>query len=331
MDLPSLDLNLIVVLHALLEERNVTRAGERLGLSQPGTSSALARLRRHFNDRLLERVGNQYVLTPLAQGLAAQVGRTVRDFQSVLTATPTFDPATTDRQFVIVCSDSVLSLLGPRIITAVVEQAPGVKLDFRNPGRQLTLTDPLGVLEEVDVLILPHGVCALPDVPCEHLYHDRWVCVASTSNTSVGDRLSLEELARARWVLPFHEVLMASPADAALAMYGINRNDAVRVECVFTVLGQLVAGTSLLALLHGRTADNLAAHGLRAVQLPVDLPPIIEVAWSHPNKQLDPGHRWLIDRIVGAASELEEDVPDITWTGSPSTGQHPVRDVGAFL
>src|SRR5262245_9061823 len=95
--LPGLDLNLIVVLHALLEERNVTRAGERVGLSQPGTSAALGRLRRHFNDPLLERVGGQYVLTPLAQALYDQLGQMLDDLMRLLAAQPRFEPATAER------------------------------------------------------------------------------------------------------------------------------------------------------------------------------------------------------------------------------------------
>ncbi|MFB4295151.1 LysR family transcriptional regulator [Actinomadura sp. NTSP31] len=131
MHLPSLDLNSIVVLHALLEERNVTRAGERLGMSQPGTSAALGRLRRHFNDPLLEREGGQYVLTPLAQGLYDQLGRMLDDLQRLLAAQPRFDAATAERRFVVQCSDAVLTVLGPRLVAAVARAAPGVSLDFR--------------------------------------------------------------------------------------------------------------------------------------------------------------------------------------------------------
>ncbi|MFI6810162.1 LysR family transcriptional regulator [Streptomyces luteogriseus] len=135
MESPGLDLNLVVVLHALLHERNVTRAGERVGLSQSGSSGALARLRRHFNDPLLVRTGNTYELTPLAQSLYHQIGGAIEQLEWILKAQPVFDPGSTDRRFLVCCSDSTLSILGSRIVAAVTKSAPGASLDFRSPDR----------------------------------------------------------------------------------------------------------------------------------------------------------------------------------------------------
>jgi DNA-binding transcriptional LysR family regulator len=303
-ELPSLDLNLVVVLHALLEERNVTRAGERVGLSQPGTSAALARLRRHFDDPLLERVGTVYELTPLAQALQGQVGSTMEQLQRVLAAQPRFDPLTTDRRFTVACSDSVLTVLGPALVAAVTRAAPRASLDFRSLDKRVA-TDPLALLRDVDVLIVPRGLFSLPDVPSAELYRDRWVCATWRGNTAVGDRLTLEDVARARWVMPFQELLMASPADAALATLGVDRHCAVRVES-FSALDRLVVGTELLVLFHERLAGDLTAGDLRVVDLPVQLPPITETAWSHPSRQLDPGHRWLVDVVTRVSAGLPQ-------------------------
>ena len=302
MELPSLDLNLVVVLHALLEERNVTRAGERVGLSQPGTSAALARLRRHFDDQLLERVGGGYVLTELAQALHGQLGETLERLQRVLAAQPRFDPAATDRRFVVACSDSVLAVLGPPLVAAVTREAPSASLDFRSLDARVT-TDPMALLRDVDLLVVPRGLFALPDVPSVELYRDRWVCATWRGNTRVGDRLTLEDVSRARWVMPFQQLLMSSPADAALAALGVDRHCAVRVES-FSVLDRLVVGTDLLVLFHERLAGELTARDLRVVELPVQLPPITETAWSHPSRRLDPGHRWLVEVVTGVGAGL---------------------------
>ena len=304
MELPSLDLNPVVVLHALLEERNVTRAGERVGLSQPGTSSALARLRRHFDDPLLERVGTVYELTPLAQALRSELGSTMEQLQRVLAAQPRFDPATTERRFTVACSDAVLTVLGPGLVAAVSRAAPHVSLDLRSLDARVA-TDPLAVLRDLDVLVVPRGLFSLPDVPSVELYRDRWVCATWRGNTTVGQRLSLADVGRARWVMPFQELLMASPADAALATLGVDRHCAVRVES-FSVLDRLVVGTELLVLFHERLAGELTAHDLRVVELPVALPPIIETAWSHPSRQLDPGHRWLLDVLTEVSATLDQ-------------------------
>ena len=304
MELPSLDLNLVVVLHALLEERNVTRAGERVGLSQPGTSSALARLRRHFDDPLLERVGSTYQLTPLAQALQGQLGTTLEQLQRVLAAQPRFDPATTDRRFVLACSDSVLAVLGPPLVAAVTRRAPGASLDFRSLDGRVT-ADPLALLRDVDLLVVPRGLFALPGIPGVSLYEDRWICATWRGSTAVGERLSLTDVAGARWVMPFQQLLMSSPADAALAALGVDRHCAVRVES-FSVLDRLVVGTDLLVLFHERLVGDLAGHDLRVVELPVQLPPITETAWSHPSRRLDPGHRWLVDVVREVGGGLDQ-------------------------
>ncbi|MET9080756.1 LysR family transcriptional regulator [Streptomyces sp. NPDC004237] len=300
--MPSLDLNLIVVLHALLEERNVTRAGERVGLSQPGTSTALARLRRHFNDPLLERVGGQYALTPLAEALHDQVGRTLDDLQRLLAAQPQFEPATAERRFVIQCSDAVLGVLGPRLLTAVAKVAPLVSLDFRAMS-EAVVSDLMGTVREIDVLIAPRELFSPPEVPSAELYQDRWVCVTWQGNQSVGERLSREEAARARWVMPFKHQFGASPSDAAMTALGIDRRCAVRVEN-FAVVGRLVVGTDLLVLSHERLVEQHSEHELRQLALPSPLPPFTEVAWWHLVRQLDPGHSWFIELLTEQARGL---------------------------
>jgi DNA-binding transcriptional LysR family regulator len=106
MELPSIDLNLLVALHALLRERNVTRAGEGIGLSQPAMSAALGRLRRHFGDDLLVRDGQRYVLTPLATSLLDQTEMALRYVESTFAARPVFNAGTSEREFTVVMSDS---------------------------------------------------------------------------------------------------------------------------------------------------------------------------------------------------------------------------------
>ena len=114
----------------------------------------------------------------------------------------------------------------------------------------------------------------------------------------------MEQARQARWIMPFRAVRVNSPADAALSILGIDRHCTVRVES-FTVLGRMVAGTSLLALVHRRLLPpDLSAQGLREVILPVDLPTLTETAWWHPAKRLDPGHRWFLEIVRGQKAEL---------------------------
>src|ERR1700733_13882015 len=95
----SLDLNLLVSLDALLQQASVTRAANQMGLSQPALSASLARLRRHFDDELLTRVGNEYRLTPMALQLKELARVALSGVERVFTAQPAFDPASSTREF----------------------------------------------------------------------------------------------------------------------------------------------------------------------------------------------------------------------------------------
>lgn len=124
----NLDLNLIVSLDALLQERSVSKAAARLGLSQPALSASLARLRRHFDDDLLARVGNRYELTPLAAQLVDVTASAMAGVLRVFTSAAQFDPATATREFTVVLSDYATTVLGPALAELSAEQAPGVHL-----------------------------------------------------------------------------------------------------------------------------------------------------------------------------------------------------------
>src|SRR5262245_27942392 len=126
--LSSIDLNLLITLGALLEERNLTRAGEKTNMSQPAMSGALARLRRHFDDELLVRDGRQYQLTPLAQRLLPGVRDALRQVERTLQARPQFDPASSGRTFSMAMSDYAVTVLVDPLLRRVQELAPGVGL-----------------------------------------------------------------------------------------------------------------------------------------------------------------------------------------------------------
>src|SRR3954447_18286665 len=156
MRLANLDLNLLVSLDALLDQRSVTRAAQQLGLSQPALSASLARLRRHFGDELLSRVGNEYRLTPLAAQLRPRVRLALDGPERVFTAQPEFDPSESVREFSIQLSDYACALIGNAVAELLSEEAPGARLrlvhntpDAVDHAQQTLLT--------TDLLVLPHG------------------------------------------------------------------------------------------------------------------------------------------------------------------------------
>jgi len=122
--LANLDLNLLVALRELLRERSVTRAAERLGVTQPAASAALSRLRRHFGDELLVRDRGEYTLTALGAQLAGQADAVCTAAQRLFAASADFDPATSEREFTLVMADYTIVVMG-EALSQVIAQEPG--------------------------------------------------------------------------------------------------------------------------------------------------------------------------------------------------------------
>ena len=195
MNLANLDLNLLVSLDALLEQRSVTRAAQQLGLSQPALSASLARLRRHFGDELLSRVGNAYRLTPLAGQLKPRVRLALDGVERVFSAQPDFDPAESTREFSVLVSDYGCAVLGDTLAQLLGEEAPSARLRLAHntPG---AVDQAQQTLLSTDLLVLPHGF--VTDLPHADLHRDRWVLVVSADNAGVGRRSRSSSCGRCR-------------------------------------------------------------------------------------------------------------------------------------
>jgi DNA-binding transcriptional LysR family regulator len=297
-NLAGLDMNLVVALRALLEERSVTRAGQRIGLSQPATSAALARLRRHFGDELLSRRGGSYELTALGTVLLDRARTACEMLDRVFASQAQFDPVAEEREFTIFASDYAVAIFGVPLARAVHEQAPRVLLTFRQVPAEIT-QDPAGLLSTVDGLLMTHGV--ITDLPTVELYTDRWVCVVSRDNPEVGERLTLRQLADLPWAA-YQRVFDATVA-RQLSMLGVDPRVQVSVDS-FQLLPAMVAGTRRIAMVHALLAERLGPDsGVRVLDCPFDAVPVHEALWWHPAHAHDAAHRWLreIAGTVGAA------------------------------
>ncbi|MCW8379767.1 LysR family transcriptional regulator [Streptomyces justiciae] len=299
--LGGLDLNLLLALEALLQERNVTRAAKRLGLTQPSVSAALAKLRRHFGDELLSRVGNHYELTPLACRLADSSSAALIGVERVFGTVHGFAPAVSDRVFTLVMSDYAVTVLGEGIAKAMAEQAPGVRLVVEPPNTT-TVDRAAEILRTVDGVLLPQGLFTT-DVPRTELFQDAWVCVASADNPAIGDELTMEQLAELPWVNAYHRPANHTPA-AQLDILGITPRAQITVGSFFAV-APLVAGTDRIALMQARLAARLApSMNLKVPPCPFDAVPVIETMWWHPMHRDDPAHQWLRGLLSKVASSL---------------------------
>jgi DNA-binding transcriptional LysR family regulator len=294
----GIDLNLLAVLGALLEHRNVTRAGERLSLSQPTMSGALARLRQHFGDELLVRSGREYQLTPMAKGLLPDVQEALGQVERTLCLPAAFDPAASRRRFSIAISaQSVLALSG--VLRRVHELAPGVQLDTW-PITTTLLETGHGLLG-YDVLIGPEGFRA--DGEPEVLLRDRLVYVADPANPRLRDgRLTAEDLA----ALPHATARLpeAGLVTAALNRLGVNPH-VVATTGGWLPLPFLVAGTDLVAAVPERLARRVSdAAGVTVTEPPFGTVELVEVAWWHPLHTTDPALTWLRGIILDSLGSL---------------------------
>ena len=300
--LRNLDLNLLPTLDALLRERNVTRAAERLGLSQPAVSAALGRLRRHFGDELLHRTGNQYELTPLAQQLRAPTELALAGVHRVFDASPQFEPASSDRTFRLMMSDYATAVLGERLVRRLADVAPHIRLALRQTEPEF-VDNAAENLRTVDGVVLPHGF--LTDTPVTDLFDDTWVCVVSPDNDQVGDELTMVDVAALPWVVMWDLPTAFAPAARQLSMLGIEPRVEITADS-FLALPFLVAGTRRIAVLQARLAHRLAATaGVRLLPCPWDAVPVKEGFWWHPSHRRDPAHEWLRRTLQQLGRELD--------------------------
>ena len=302
MNLANLDLNLLVPLDALLRERSVTRAAACLGLSQPSLSSSLARLRRHFRDELLTRVGNSYELTPMAMQLRQRTEAALISVERVFATEPAFDPATSRREFRIICSDYPMAVLGGQVGRMLAERAPGVRLRYERLTSAVVDAAP-DSLRNIDALVLPHGF--ISETPHLDLFSDTWMCLVSSDNPHVGDSLTMEQLSELPWVFTYHSATAFTAPARQLQVIGIEPHVQAVVES-FLALPFLVAGTDRIGLVQAHLVPRLTVAGdVRAVPCPYDVVPLAEAMWWHPVYNADPEHAWLRDIFAEAGKSID--------------------------
>jgi DNA-binding transcriptional LysR family regulator len=297
-NLARLDLNLLVALDALLQERSVTRAAGRLDLTQPTLSASLGRLRRHFGDDLLVRVGNRSELTPLATTLRPLVATALGVVSRVFAAGPAVDPATSSRQFTVITSDYGAAVAGRVLARVLADEAPSMRVHLRQASP--ALYEPFDErLREVDGLLMPHGFLS-PSLPHVDLYTDRWVVVTAADNPRVGAGIDLADLGELPWVATFSDSDDGTAAWRHLQLLGVDVTVPVVVDS-FLAVPLLLEGTDRVALLQERLARLLAVDGrLRVLPCPFDVVPLVQALWWHPVYDRDPEHAWLRGRLAAA-------------------------------
>ncbi len=287
----GLDLNLLVALDALITERNISRTGEKIHLSQPATSGALARLREYFKDDLLVPAGRRMVLTPLAEELAQPVRQLLVQAEGIIHRRPGFSPKISERTFRLVMSDYVATVLMSRALPEIQRQAPGIKVEVLVPSNH---TDRLE-RGEVDLTIMPRQYLSKGH-PTEPLFEDEFVCVAWAGNLELrGRAISMRNYLRLGHVVVRFGEQQQVPAFEEKFMEHFSETRRIEVVTTgFTLVPQLVVGTARIATVHRRLAEFYAKQlPLRILKPPVEIPPVVESMQWHAIREGDPGLVWL--------------------------------------
>ena len=300
MNLRQFDLNLLVALDVLLTERNVTRAGERLFLSQPAMSGILARLRHAFQDELLVRVGRNLELTALATELAGPVHECVQQVEDLLNLRRPFAPESAHWSFRIAASDYVVFLMLGPLLKSFTATAPNVSARFF--ALEPVAGDKLAA-GELDFAVLPEEIeHNMPSVP---LFEDSWVCAVWSGHPHAGKRFTLEVFL----ALPHLSFRLAGPdqgsgAESFLAQAGCERRIVASTES-FATAPFLLRETPLVSLVPRRLGERLRqAADIRLIEPPFDVPPLREKLIWNPRYTASAAHTWLRARFVEIAKTL---------------------------
>jgi DNA-binding transcriptional LysR family regulator len=286
--LDRFDLNLLVAFHALMEERSVTRAAERLHLTQPAMSAALRRLRESFNDPLLVANGKQMVPSPHAQELAPRVAEIVASSQALISGSTLFDPQTSRRRFRIAASDYVTSIAVQPLLTELAVRAPGIRFSVIGPHASVSEQMERG---EVDCIISPEQFQAHGH-PSELLFEEDHVVLGWRENPLFAKPITEDEYQSAG-----HVVVELSNTPAFVEQFVRARGDTRRIEVTvtsFTLVPWLLPGTMRIALVHARLArlflDKLP---LAIAPPPFPLPKMREMIQFNRARAEDRGLLWL--------------------------------------
>lgn len=306
----KLDANLVLALHALLEERSVSRAAQRTGVRQPAMSHALKRLRERFDDPLLVRGGGRRMqLTPRAQELIDLAAQGVAAVARVFAPPAQFEPARAQRRFRIAATDAMDMLLLPPLLALLQREAPGIDLEL--PAAR---ADVDAALEEGRIdLALGRFRDAGIGLRRRRLYLEHLVCVVRADHPRVPDALDAELYAALDHALVSPRGTREGVVDEALAARGLRRRVAVVLPSFIAAVA-IVADSDLVLTVPSCIAHHLRPRlQVRMLPLPLELPEYEVLQLWHERDHHDPGHRWLrgaVARALRVGVEHEDETID---------------------
>jgi DNA-binding transcriptional LysR family regulator len=290
MDIRSVDLNLLVIFDAMARHRSVSRTAEAVGLSQPATSAALARLRLLFDDALFVRAGAQMEPTPRALELAPAVQRVVHAIQSEILQEAAFDPPGAERSFTILTPDIGEVAFLPGVIRRLRQEAPHVRLQAVSRPRS-------AAAQALEAGQADLAVGFFPDLQKagyfqQALFKTSYACIACARNDAAPARMTAKQYLAAR-----HIVVRPDGREHLLDQFledkGWHRHVTVELSHFMSLLA-LLPGSDLIATVPRDIATVVGRHvPLKEIELPFRTPQIQVQQYWHRRMQNDPANKWL--------------------------------------
>lgn len=290
------DLNLLVIFDAIMTEGSITRAADRLALTQPAVSNALSRMRTVWKDDVFVKDGRNIRPTVYAQNLWSQIRGPLHNLEKAMDQ-GSFDPASAKRTFRFSAVDALVSVIWPRLRKVIEEEAPGINI---HAVPYSIKTDELLHNADVDMLI---GANVIGDsvIQTDYLYTPCYVCVMRPDHPLAKADLSLEEFAAADHLLVSLSGDTTGITDQALAQYDLTRRIAMSVNH-FSAVTPLLKESNLIAVMPSTTIERaIFNEELAVVNPPIEVvAPQLSLCW-HKRQEHDPGLNWLrkhVSRIV---------------------------------
>jgi DNA-binding transcriptional LysR family regulator len=301
------DLNLLLALEALLRERSVTRAAERLHISQPAMSAALSKLREYFDDPLLVRVGRDLELTPRGQSLLEPVQQMLLSAHAVLGSQAVFDPSVARRTFRMLVPEELTPWIVPPVLHRLERWAPGIRLKIERLSIDGLARLAQGNLDLALVINSPDSlpVPALPESICNaYVLWVRYVAVVAADHPEVSGELTAEQYLRLPHVVAHAFRHFSLLEETAQKRYGVELDVRAVTQSVLEI-PHLVARTSMVGVVPeplGRVVRGLPE--IRVLELPDGVMPgaRMDMIW-HRSFQPDAGHAWMRGIIFNECSQ----------------------------
>lgn len=314
-NLRSVNLNLLPILEALLECKNVTRAATKVNLTQSAVSASLKRLREMFNDDLLVMQGREMVLTEKAEALIPVVHNAL-DAVSHIVNDQEFDPATSTRRFSILTADYISGIIVTQLGSIIESQAPGISLSISQGKGETTREIQMGFF---DLLIAPQSLQELKefklDSPNSDFQHqiclrDHLVAIESSENEHSSGNISLEEyLARPHATFQLHPDHPSSIENDTLTRLGLSQNEKFIVP-YFTLLPQFVCSMKgAVAVVPASLANHYSkAFPIRSFKPPIEFPEhSLVMVWAR-TRDREPDLCWLRNALMDCASSVSTEL-----------------------